>query len=142
MVAAKDGDKVRVHYTGTLENGSVFDSTEGQEPFEFTIGSGEVLPDFENAVKGLEPGQSTEVKIESENAYGDYREDLCFPVEKNYFPEGIEPKVGEFFSLQLKNGNTVVVKVKEIQGDSIILDANHPLAGENLYFQIKLVEIA
>jgi peptidylprolyl isomerase len=142
MVAAKQGDKVRVHYTGTLEDGSVFDSTEGQEPFEFTIGSGEVLPDFENAIVGLEPGDETEVKIISENAYGDYRDDLCFPVEKSYFPEGIEPKVGEFFSLQLKNGNTVVVKVKEIQNETIILDANHPLSGKDLNFKIKLVEIS
>jgi len=141
MVAAKKGDKVRVHYTGTLEDGAIFDSTEGQEPFEFTIGSGEVLPDFENAIVGLEPGQETEVKILSENAYGNYRDDLCFPVEKSYFPEGIEPKIGEFFSLQLKNGNTVVVKVKEIQENSVILDANHPLSGKDLNFKIKLVEI-
>jgi len=141
MVAAKQGDTVRVHYTGTLEDGSIFDSTEGQEPFEFTIGSGEVLPDFENAIVGLEPGQEAEVKILSENAYGDYRDDLCFPVERNYFPEGIEPKIGEFFSLQLKNGNTVVVKVKEIQENTVVLDANHPLSGKDLNFKIKLVEI-
>ncbi len=141
MVAAKQGDTVRVHYTGTLEDGSIFDSTEGQEPFEFTIGSGEVLPDFENAIVGLEPGQETEVKILSENAYGDYRDDLCFPVERNYFPEGVEPKIGEFFSLQLKNGNTVVVKVKEIQENTVVLDANHPLSGKDLNFKIKLVEI-
>ena len=141
MVAAKQGDRVKVHYKGTLEDGSIFDSTEGQEPFEFTIGSGEVLPDFENAIVGLEPGNETNVKILSENAYGNYREDLCFPVERNYFPPNIEPKVGEFFSLQLKNGNTVVVKVKDIQGDTVILDANHPLAGEDLNFQIKLIKI-
>ncbi len=141
MVTAKQGDKVRVHYTGTLDDGSIFDSTDGQEPFEFTIGAGEVLPEFENAIIGLEPGETTKVRIESENAYGNYREDLCFPVEKSYFPEGIEPNIGEFFSLQLKNGNTIVVKVKELQDNTVILDANHPLAGKDLNFEIKLIEI-
>ncbi len=141
MAVAKSGDKVKVHYVGTLDDGSVFDSTEGVEPFEFTIGAGEVLPEFENAIIGLEPGKSIKIRINSENAYGVYREDLCFPVERSYFPENVEPKIGEFFSLQLKNGNTVVVKVKEILNNTVILDANHPLAGKDLNFDIKLVEI-
>ncbi len=141
MVTAEKGNKVKVHYKGTLDDGSIFDTTEGQEPFEFTIGEGEVLPDFENAIIGLQPGDKVKIRIPSEDAYGVYREDLCFPVSKDYFPEGIEPKIGEFFSLQLKNGNTIVVKVKEISNSTVILDANHPLAGKDLNFEIEVVEV-
>lgn len=139
-MTAKSGDTVRVHYTGKLEDGSVFDSSQGRDPLEFTVGSGQVIPGFDQAVAGMKPGDEREVTIPAENAYGDRKEDLVIVVERSQLPPDIDPDVGQ--QLQLKqDGQAFVVTVADVQPENITLDANHPLAGETLTFELKLVEI-
>ncbi len=140
-MAVSNGDRVKVHYEGRVEDGEVFDKSE-EKPLEFTVGSGEIIPGFENAVLGMEEGQDKEVKIESQDAYGEKREDLVFEVSKEKLPDNIEPKVG--MSLQTKDpnsGRAQIVRVAGVKDESIIIDANHPLAGHTLVFNIKLVGI-
>jgi peptidylprolyl isomerase len=140
MAEAKNGDTVRIHYTGTLNDGSVFDSSEGTEPLEFTLGSGQVIPGFEQAVEGMEPGQKKEVTIPSDEAYGAHNEEWVLVVERENFPEHIEPEPGQQLELS-QNGQSFVVTVTEVSDDSVTLDANHPLAGKDLTFELELVEI-
>lgn len=140
MTQAKAGDTVRVHYTGTLEDGSVFDSSQGREPLEFTLGEGQVIPGFEEAVLGMEPGESKRVTIPSTEAYGPRREELMLEVGKEEFPPDVRPEVGQ--RLQMVQGEqAMVVLVREVGDRSVTLDANHPLAGEDLTFELELVRI-
>lgn len=141
MAKAKAGDKVKVHYTGKLDDGSVFDSSEGKDPLEFTLGEGNIIPGFEKAVEGMEKGQSDTVTVEAEEAYGPYRDEMVFQVNSEEVPEDLDPKVGEQLQVRQPDGSTVVVMVKEVAEESITLDANHPLAGKELTFDIELVEI-
>lgn len=138
---AKQGDKVKVHYTGKLGDGSVFDSSVEREPLEFTIGEGMVIPGFEQAVVGLEPGASTETTIASENAYGPHSKDLVTEVPRERLPEGMEVTIGQQLQVSMANGQQAVVLVTDVQETSITIDANHPLAGQDLTFAIELVEI-
>ena len=140
MAQAQSGHKVRIHYVGRLEDGSVFDSSEGRSPLEFTLGENQVIPGFEDAVSGMEPGQETTVTIPSDRAYGQHKAELVFEVPREQFPDDVDPQIGQ--QLQMTNGNqTAVVTVAALADDSVRLDANHPLAGKDLTFDISLVEI-
>jgi len=138
---AKDGDTVKIHYTGTLEDGTTFDTSEGREPLEFTLGEGMVIPGFEKAVYGLQVGKSKTVTIPVEEAYGPYSDDLILVVEREELPADLEPEVGQQLQMQQTDGRTVVVIITDVSEDTITIDANHPLAGKDLTFEIELVEI-
>lgn len=142
MSKVKDGDTVKVHYTGTLEDGSVFDSSENREPLEFTLGQGQLIPGFEKAVIGMVVGDKTSVDIPSDEAYGEVREDLIINVPKEQLPEDVEPQVGMQLQLNQPNGQPVPVRITDISEAELTLDANHPLAGKDLNFAIELVEVA
>lgn len=142
MSKVKEGATVKVHYTGTLENGEVFDSSENREPLEFKLGEGQLIPGFEKAVTGLNVGDSTTVDIPSKEAYGEVREDLIISVPKSQLPEDIEPQVGMQLQVNQPDGQPVPVRVAEIGDENLKLDANHPLAGQNLSFKIELVDVA
>ncbi len=142
MSKAKDGDTVKVHYTGTLENGEVFDTSKEREPLEFQLGEGQLIPGFEKAVIGMDEGDSTTVEIPSEEAYGEVREDLVINVPKDQLPEEVEPKIGMQLQVNQQNGQPIPVRVTEIKDDELVLDANHPLAGKDLKFEIELLEVA
>lgn len=141
MAEAKKGDTVKVHYTGILENGEQFDSSKGRDPLEFTIGNGQVIPGFENGVIGLNLGESKTVKIPPEEGYGPRYEEMVLKVDKSKFPEGSTPEIGQQLQLKQLDGKVFVVSITDIEDDSITLDANHPLAGKVLNFEIELVEI-
>lgn len=140
-VAAKKGDMVSVHYTGKLDDGAQFDTSIGEQPIEFCIGYGQVIPGFENAVIGLKPGESTTVRIPVEQAYGHRDERMILQAERTDFPDDLEPKLGQALQLQMDNGAMQTATVVEIDGSKITLDANHPLAGKCLTFELKLIEI-
>lgn len=141
MAEAKKGDKVKVHYTGKLNDGTVFDSSENREPLEFTIGNGNMIAGFEKAVVGMAVGDAITTDIPSEEAYGEKRPDMLVAVPKAEVPADINPAVGQQLSIQQQDGSALPVLVAEINEENIVLDANHPLAGKDLTFEIKLVEI-
>lgn len=141
MSVTKDGDTVKVHYTGKLEDGTIFDTSEEHEPIEFTVGQGKIIPGFEKAVIGMSPGDSKTVELSSEEAYGPHRDNLVMVVEKDELPENIEPQEGQHIQVQQKEGNPFMVQVTDVSGDKVTLDANHPLAGKDLTFEIELVSI-
>lgn len=137
---AKKGDTVQVHYTGKLDNGDVFDSSPAMEPVQFTIGAGQVLRGFEEAVIGMSPGESKASKVEPDKAFGAYEETMVVTVPRDRLPQEVEPKVGQV--LQAGSGEqSVSVRVVDISGDQVTLDANHPLAGQDLLLDIKLERI-
>ncbi len=140
MDSASRGQTVRVHYTGTLRDGSVFDSSRDGEPLEFTLGSGEVIPGFEEAVLGMSVGDEKTVEIPADRAYGPHRSELLLPLERNQLPDEMTPEVGQ--SLQMSDGRqTFPVTIREVGSDTVVLDANHPLAGKDLVFVLTLLEI-
>ncbi|HEY3379460.1 MAG TPA: peptidylprolyl isomerase [Armatimonadota bacterium] len=141
MPKSTTGDIVNVHYTGTLDNGTVFDSSLSREPLQFTLGEGQVIPGFEHAVTGLEPGDSTTVHIPAEEAYGPCRADLIAAFPRDQFPPDMVLTPGEQLQMQQPNGQALVVTVTEVADDKITLDANHPLAGQALNFDLTLVSI-
>ncbi len=141
MAQAKSGDTVRVHYTGTLENGSQFDSSVGRDPLEFTLGSGGIIAGFENAVLGMGPGENKTVNLPPEEAYGPHNAELVQKVDRQMIPEAIDLQTGLQLQAQGPDGEPVVLIVREFDDDFVILDANHPLAGETLIFELELVEI-
>lgn len=141
MSEAKPGDTVRIHYTGTLHDGSPFDSSEGRDPLEFTVGSGQVIPGFDTAVTGMRVGDRKTVTIPADEAYGHAREELLVTVPRSSVPPQIEPRVGQ--RLQLGRGDqAMMVVVREVGDEEIVLDGNHPLAGQDLTFELELVAIA
>jgi len=142
MAAAVIGDTVRVHYTGSLDDESVFDSSRGREPLEFTIGTGQVIPGFEEAVIGLEPGGSARTRIEAEQAYGPRREELRIPIARDQFPDGMTVSQGDHLHMQTQDGQEIPVQVVEVGDENVVVDANHPLAGQALTFEIELVDIS
>lgn len=141
MTEAKQGDTVKVHYQGTLTDGTVFDSTYEQEPLEFTIGEGKIIPGFEESVVGMEEGQTKDVSVQPEQAYGDYNENGVVNFPRENLPEDINPELGMTLQMTTPEEQTVYVTVTEIEDETITLDANHPLAGKDLHFQIELLEV-
>jgi len=141
MAKAQNGNKVKVHYTGTLDNGTQFDSSVGREPLEFTIGEGMLLPMFENTVVGLEAGETANVKIPAAEGYGLRNEELVIKIEKAKLPPTIIPELGMKLQMRTPEGHPLIIKVTEINDDHIFVDANHELAGQDLNFAIELVEI-
>ncbi len=141
MTTAKAGDTVRVHYTGTLSDGTQFDSSAGRDPLEFSVGSGQVIAGFDNAVTGMSIGESRTVNIPSGEAYGPRQEELVHDVPRSALPEGMEPEVGMSLQAQTQQGQAVRLVVTAVGPQSITVDGNHPLAGKDLSFEIELVEI-
>jgi peptidylprolyl isomerase len=141
MEEAKSGDTVRVNYTGKLDDETVFQTSAGRDPMEFTIGEERVIPALENAVIGMKPGDTKTVEISAGEAFGPYREDLVRTIERSQFPMDLQPKVGQRLNLSETGGHEIVVTVTDFSEASVTLDANHPLAGEDLVFDIELVEI-
>lgn len=142
MDKAKQGDCVKVHYKGSLDNGDVFDTSQDREPLEFTIGEGRVLAGFEDAVIGMIPGEEKSIKIPTTEAYGPRREDMVAVFNSGQFPEDLAPAIGQILQLKRDDGMLIQAMVTDITGDQVTLDANHPLAGKDLNFDLKLVEIA
>ncbi len=142
MAEATKGDTVKVHYTGKLQDDTVFDSSREREPLEFELGKGQMIPGFEAAVTGMEPGEEKSIHIPAEQAYGPRRDDMMVTVKKEEFPADVDPRVGQQLQVKRENGHVFNVVVADVQGSSVVLDANHPLAGKDLYFDIELVEIA
>ncbi len=141
MVRAKNGDTVKVHYTGKLDDGSVFDTSSASEPLEFTIGQGQIIPGFEQAIIGMSPGESKTVKVSADKAYGQRREEMVLVIDREKFPKHLNPEVGQRLRIPQAGGRTAVVTVTDVSESSITLDGNHPLAGKDLTFDIELVEI-
>ena len=140
-MAVKVGDKVKVHYKGTLDNGEVFDSSEGKDPLEFEVGAGQVIKGFEEGLVGMEPGDKKELKIPPEKAYGNRMDKLIQKVPKDMVPENVELKEGAVLTLQAPTGQVIPAKVVSFTDAEVTLDLNHPLAGKTLHFHIKVVEI-
>jgi peptidylprolyl isomerase len=137
---AKPGDVVRIHYAGRLPNGKLFASSQGREPLEFTLGDGQVIPGVEKAVEGLAVGEKVTTRVPAEEAYGPRRDDLIVEVERRQFPEGA-PSIGERFEMKLDDGSKLPVTVCELHEESVYVDANHPLAGKELTFDLELSKI-
>ena len=141
MSQAKSGDTVHVHYTGKLEDGTVFDTSEGRDPLTFELGKKMVVPGFENAVTGMEVGERKTVSFPSEEAYGPRMDQLVFTVPRENLPPGYDPQQGQMLRMETKAGRQMDVMVMEADDAGVRLDANHPLAGKDLTFDVELVEI-
>lgn len=136
-MAPTEGETVQVHYRGTLDNGEEFDSSQGREPIEFTVGEGQVIPGFEEAVKDMQPGEKKNVRIPAAEAYGERIDEALQKVPRDAFAE--EPVVGAVVGLQAQDGSQLAATITEIGPDEVTLDFNHPLAGEALNFELELV---
>ena len=141
MAAAKKGDNVKIHYKGTLQDGTVFDSSEGREPLGFTLGGGQVIPGFDEAVMGMSEGEAKNVTIPVDKAYGPRNDELVLPVPLSQVPADLKPEVGQQLQMGGPDGQPVMVKIIDITDEHIMLDANPPLAGEDLIFDLELVAI-
>lgn len=141
MAAAKKGDKVKINYTGKLDDGTVFDTSDGREPLEFTLGNKQVIPGFEEAVLGMEQGESKSFTIESDQAYGPHRDENVMTVALKDLNLDFNPKKGDHLTLQRSDGQQLTVRVADINESQITLDANHPLCGKALTFDITLEQI-
>ena len=141
MSQAKAGDSVKIHYTGTLDDGTQFDSSEGREPLAFELGSGQVIPGFDKAVDGMTVGESKSVNIPAEDAYGPHHPQMIQEVPKSALPDDLEPAEGMGLQAQGPDGQVLNLVVTGVQEESITVDGNHPLAGKALNFDIELVSI-
>ena len=139
--AAKQGDRVKVHYTGRLDDGTVFDTSEGNEPLSFVVGDGEVIPGFEHAVLGMRVGESKEVTIEANQAYGERNDALAQTVDRDKINLGVEPEQGMSIEMHTPDGTVIPLLITDVSETTVTLDANHPLAGQQLLFTVELVEI-
>ena len=142
MAEAKQGDTVHVHYTGRLTDGTTFDSSQDRDPLEITLGQGAVIPGFEKAVEGMSVGDQKTASIPVDEAYGPRRDELVMDVPRTQLPEGLDPKPGEQLRMQSPDGQAVPVVVAGTTDEIIKIDANHPLAGKDLTFDLLLVKIA
>ncbi|WP_076792129.1 peptidylprolyl isomerase [Chlorobium sp. KB01] len=141
MAKAKEGDIVKVHYTGTLDDGTMFDTSADREPLEFTIGGGQVIRGFDIAVMDMAPGEIRVSVIAPEDAYGVHSRELVTDVDRERFPADMELEIGQQLQVGLTDGQQAIVMVVDLSDTSVTLDANHPLAGQTLTFEIELVEI-
>lgn len=140
-MVAKIGDTVRVHYTGTLLDGIVFDSSLDRDPLEFLLGKEQVIKGFENAVIGMVVGEHRTIEIPSNDAYGQYRNELIAQIDRVNFPQDIEPEIGVQLEVASEHGECVIMRIIGVNEKNVTLDANHPLAGQDLVFNIELIEI-
>ena len=136
-----EGDQVRVNYIGRFADGSVFDSSEGHDPLEFTVGSGQVIDGFDQAVIGLIPGETRKVVVSPEEGYGNHLPEMIAEVEKHLIPDQDKLMLGSMLEVSLEDGQSLEVQVVEITDDCVVLDGNHPLAGKELHFEIEMLEI-
>lgn len=141
MQQAKEGDKVKVHYQGRLRNGETFDSSQGRDPLEFTVGAGQMIKGFDEGVKGMQVGDKKTVEIGADEAYGQRENGNMIEFPKEQFPPGMSPEPGMQLMLSNEQGQQFPVVVAEVKEDSVVLDANHPLAGQDLIFDIEMVDI-
>ena len=141
MSQVKQNDTVKVHYTGKLANGEVFDSSLERDPMEFQVGKGQLIPGFENGIIDMKVNEKKTLVIPSEEAYGEPRKELIQEVPKDKLPEEIKPEVGMGLVSTTPDGNEIQLVVKEVKDDAIVVDGNHPLAGQELTFDIEVVEI-
>mgnify|MGYP000064759102 FL=1 len=142
MAEVKSGDTVQIHYTGTLQDGTTFDSSEGRDPLEFVVGSGQIIPGLDSAMPGMEVGDKKVVKIGSAEAYGDVNPEMRQAVPREGIPADIPLEIGTQLQMQTPEGQALPVTVVEVDETTVTLDANHPLAGKDLQFDIELVKIA
>jgi peptidylprolyl isomerase len=142
MAEAKTNDTVKVHYTGRLTDGTVFDSSLERDPLEFTIGQKMVIPGFEEGIIGMVTGETRTVSIASQDAYGPYQDDLVGSIRRGQIPPDIQLQAGTILQMQAPDGGVTLVAVKALNDETVTLDANHPLAGKDLTFEINLLEIA
>jgi len=141
MTKVKDGDTVKVHYTGKFNDGTIFDSSAAREPLMFKMGAGQLIQGFEKAVAGMEPGQSKTVNLAPEEAYGPYQDELVQEIGCEDLPEGFQPEPGMVLQFRQPDGQTSLATVIDVSESRMTLDGNHPLAGKELTFEIELVEI-
>jgi len=141
MSLVKENDTVKVHYTGKLADGQVFDSSEGKDPIEFTLGQGQLIPGFEKGLINMKLNEKKTINIPKDEAYGDSREDLIQEVQKSELPEEIKPEVGMGLVSKSQDGREMNLVVAEVKEESIVVDGNHPLAGKDLVFDLEVVEI-
>jgi len=142
MTQAKSGDTVKVDYTGRLDDGSVFDTTENREPLQFVLGQEQLITGFQKAILGMSPGDSKTVKLAPEEAYGPRRDEMILAIDRASFPVDVEPQVGQQLQLKQSDGSPVGATVAEVTESAVTVDANHPLAGQTLTFEISLLEVA
>jgi len=141
MSIVKAGDSIKVHYTGTLNDGSIFDSSKGREPLAATLGQGMLIPGFEEALIGMKVGEIKKTTIIAEEAYGPRREEMTAKVERSNLPPDLNPQIGEQLQMQRPDGQVMVVTVIASDDATITIDANHPMAGKDLTFELELIEI-
>lgn len=142
MNQAKNGDRVKIHYTGKTGDGQIFASSQGDDPIEFTVGEGMLLPGIENAVQGMSQGEQKVVNLSPEEGFGTRLDELVIEVDREQFPTDFEPEVGMHLQVPQPDGSTVVMTILSIDGPNVRLDANHPLAGQSLVFELEVVAIA
>ena len=142
MAKAENGNTVKIHYTGKYEDGTVFDSSRERDPLEFTIGEGKTIEGLEESAVGMEPGDTKEITLAPDKAFGDRDEDMVQAVERAQIPAEVELEVGMPLQVQSPAGETYMVRVVAMDDDSVTLDGNHPLAGLTLNFEIEMVEVA
>ncbi len=142
MSHAEKGSKIKVHYTGKLDDGTVFDTSAERDPLEFTLGEGRLIRGFEEAVTGMKVGETKTVTISADDAYGQHRPELQRRVPKEQFPENIDPQVGLFLNIRQPDGGVLEAVITEVSDEAVVIDANHPLAGRDLTFEIEVVDIA
>jgi FKBP-type peptidyl-prolyl cis-trans isomerase 2 len=139
---AKLGDSVKVHYTGRFDDGTVFDSSDGRDPLEFTVGQGEVIPGFDDALIGMRVGERKDVQVAPDDGYGERNENLVQTIARDQINLSVEPETGMNIEMHTPDGTIIPLTVTEVSETSITLDANHPLAGRELHFSVELVEIS
>ncbi len=141
MSAVIAGNKVKIHYTGTFDDGEVFDSSRDAEPLEFEVGAGQVIPGFDNAVVGMKVGETKQVRVQEEEAYGPYNQEMVFDADPDQFDEGLIPEAGQQFQTTMEDGTPLLLTVKSVEDGKVMLDANHPMAGKTLNFDLEVVAI-
>ena len=141
MTQAKEDDTVRVHYTVRLDNDTIVGSTKSEEPLQFTLGKGQVLPGFEQAVMGMNSGESKTILVAADQAFGPHLDEMVVVVDRGRLPEGLNPKEGDKIQLQTRSGETMTVSVTDVSESTITIDGNHPLAGKDLIFDIEFLEV-
>lgn len=137
----KKGDKVKVHFTGKTQEGDVFATSQGEDPIEFEVGSGALLPGVESAVEGMEQGEKKDVTLNPEQSFGHRHEELVISVDRSQFPEDFQPAIGLEFEIPQPDGSVAYFKILEVGEEKVKLDGNHPLAGETLTFELEVLDV-